>query len=432
MPKKPLGWTTAWLGFGLVLPILFLHYETARNSAWLLSLFGISFVAYGLLYFKSEFSFKQILIVAIFIRLALFFGAPTLSDDYFRFIWDGHIRAEGINPYESTPAELIKEQPENLNEVFEKLNSQEYHSTYPPFSQYVFSIPSYLGIKSLFWTLTTFRIILLLFEIGVIWLLFQLTSSASRVVLYALNPLVILELIGNVHFEGMVLFFILLAWWFYEKGNWKKAALALSFGVLTKLTPLMFLPVLFRKLGWQKSIKSYALIGVSIVFFSLPFLDFQMLDGMGSGLDLFFRKFEFNAGLFFLMRAIGYWVKGYDVVQTVGPWLSVIAFGLIMTYCLYKVKEHTDWAKAFTIILLIQLIFATTVHPWYVIPLIAFGCMSGYAFPIIWSGLVFVSYSGYTENGYQHPMIWIAIEYFIVIGVASFELYKNKTLLKHV
>lgn len=432
MPKWRFDLRTGWLVLGLVLSILCIHYGVARNSIWLLPCYSVAFVCYLIVCLKVEFSFLQLLVVAIAIRLGLFWGVPSLSDDYFRFVWDGQIRTEDFNPYTSSPAELVDQLPERFNSLYSCLNSSKYHSTYPPLSQYIFSIPAWSGINDVFWFMTVMRSILLLFDIGVLILLFQFTARVSSVLVYAFNPLVILELTGNLHFEGVVIFFLLLAWWLYKKGNGLSAALALSFGILTKLTPLMFLPVLFRKLGFQKAVLNYLVIVAGIVLFSIPFLDFHILGGMGDGLDLFFRKFEFNAGLFFLIREIGFWFKGYDTVQTVGPWLSIIAFGLIVVYSILIVEKSTNWAKAFTVILFVQLIFATTVHPWYIIPLVAFGCVTGYAFPVVWSGLIFLSYLGYSTDGYQHPVLWIAIEYLVVLGVGSYELIKGKTLFKYV
>lgn len=432
MPKKPLGFKTGWLILGLVVPILFMHFEMARSSVWLVPIYGVAFVFYLLIIFKIDFSFTQLVITALLIRLVLFFGTPSLSDDYYRFIWDGQIGSEGISPYQATPEILIDHLSDEKQTIYEKLNSQAYHSTYPPLSQYIFAIPALIGIKDVFWSMTVMRLVLLLFEMGIIFLLFQMTRSNTNVLLYALNPLIILELTGNLHFEGVVIFLILLAWWFYKQKKWIGGAVALSLGVLAKLTPLMFLPMLIKKIGIRNATLSYLTIGASIVLFSVPFMSLEIIDGLSNGLDLFFRKFEFNAGLFFLIREIGFWLKGYDIVQTAGPWLTVIAFVLILGYSLFAVNDRTEWANAFTVVLFIQLIFATTVHPWYVIPLVAFSCFTGFTFPIVWSGLVFLSYLGYSESGYQHPMGWIAMEYILVMGIATYELFRNKPLFKNV
>lgn len=432
MPKWGFGVKTVILFLGLLLPILTIHYGTERSSNWLIVSYLVAFISYLVFYKKVDLNFNQLLLLAIVMRVLLFFGSPRLSDDYYRFIWDGQIWVEGINPYSSTPADLMNELPAGYDELYQRLNSPEYHSTYPPLSQYIFSIPAWFGIKDVFLSMTLIRIVLLLFEVAAIYLLFQLTSDSSKVMIYALNPLVILELIGNLHFEGLVVFFVLLAGWLYQKEQWRKAAVALSLGILAKLTPLMFLPILLKKTGFQRAAIGYIIIGSILVGLSFPILDFEILKGMFSGLDLFFRKFEFNAGLFFLIRETGFWVMGYDIVQTAGPRMSYAAFAIIMVYSFVVVNRNTDWFKALTFVLFVQLILATTVHPWYVIPLVAFSCMTGYAFPIVWSFLAVLSYIGYSSAGYTHPMLWIALEYSVIMGVGFYEIIKRKPLLPYV
>lgn len=432
MPKKGgLDIKTLLLFLGLLISTLLIHYKIQRSSDWLIPLYFLSFGFYFACYKKASLSFNQLLAFAILIRLLLFFSPPALSDDYYRFVWDGQLWAQGTNPYVSSPDHLIEDLPASYDHLYDQLNSQEYHTTYPPLSQYIFSIPAWLGVREVPTAVMMIRGVLFLFEIGTLLLLLQLTSPA-RVSIYALNPLVILELTGNLHFEGLVIFFTLLGYWLYQKGHWPKAAIALSLGVLAKLTPLMFLPVLIKKLGIKRASQSYMLMVSVLVLLSLPILNYEIIKGLFTGLDLFFRKFEFNAGLFFLTREVGFWVIGYDVVQTAGPRLSYVAFGLIMIYSFVVIHKKTDWLVAFSTILFIQLLFATTVHPWYVITLVAFSGLTGFLFPVIWSLLAFLSYAGYSPEGYTHPMTLITLEYMIVILLGTYEIVKQKPLLNDV
>ncbi|MGI9553793.1 MAG: hypothetical protein ACR2NC_02625, partial [Thermodesulfobacteriota bacterium] len=48
-------------------------------------------------------NFKKILfyifIIGLLIRVITLFSIPVLEDDYFRYLWDGSVTANGINPY---------------------------------------------------------------------------------------------------------------------------------------------------------------------------------------------------------------------------------------------------------------------------------------------------------------------------------------------
>lgn len=414
---------------GLLIAICFIHYGIERSSMWLLPAYGLAFVNYVIFYKKSVLDFRSLMILALVARIVLFMAPPSLSDDYHRFLWDGQVWVEGINPYQYTPQELDENKAFQNDVLYPKLNSVQYHTTYPPLSQYIFSLPAWFGIQSGFMGMTMIRFVLLLFEIGCVIILYLLTRQTAKVALYAFNPLVLLELTGNLHFEGVVIVFLLLAIWSFNNQQWMSGATAMALGILAKLTPLMLLPLWLKKLGLKNAVLGYLVLVITLVVLSIPLLNFEVLSGMLTGLDLFFRKFEFNAGLFFLFREIGYWIKGYDMVQTLGPMMSYVAFGAIMVYSIFMVKKETDWASAFTIIISIQLLLATTVHPWYVIPLLAFSCMTGYVFPVVWSLMAFLSYFGYSADGYDHPMFLIFLEYVLVCLVGFFELIKRRPLL---
>jgi hypothetical protein len=278
------------------------------------------------------------------------------------------------------------------------------------------------------------RGVILAFECGTWLILVNLLKphdAGKGLAIYALNPLVILELTGNLHFEGIVLFFVLLAIFAFQKYKYMHGAVALAFGVLTKLTPLMFLPLLFKKKGLKKSTIAFLLIGVVIFLFSIPLINLDVLIGFKQSLSLFFYKFEFNASLFFLVRFFGFQMVGYDVIQTFGPLMSIVSLFIILIYSLVVVKKETDWSVAISTVLFTQLIFATTVHPWYIIPLVALSPLTGYLFPIFWSYLIFLTYVGYLPDGYSHQFSIIALEYIIVIGLAGYEILLNKPLLKN-
>ena len=280
------------------------------------------------------------------------------------------------------------------------------------------------------------RAIILSFEIGCMVLISRLLKStnvmSSHALIYALNPLVILELTGNLHFEGIMLFFLLGFVYFFQKGKTISPSISMAFGIATKLIPLMFLPLLIKKISLAKTILAYLLIGTTTLLLFLPFLEVQFISGMSGSLDLFFRKFEFNGGLMFLFREIGFYFKGYDIIGTLGPLMSIAAMVFILIYSFFIFGKKTYLPTAFIVISFIQLSLATTVHPWYIIPLLAFSALTKFKFPIVWSLLIFLTYLGYGIEGYEHPFFIIALEYTVVIPLALFEImkYRNINYLK--
>lgn len=420
--------------------LFYIHYFLQREDTILLcGLYTFAFALYLYTLRYSKFSTKEILVLGIVSRLMLFWSLPNLSDDFYRFIWDGRLIANGINPFFHTPDFFMQNQVSFSAlspELYENLNSKSYFTIYPPISQLVFWISTLSTPNSINGSVLVMRIIILSFEIGCMVLISKLLRNtnlkSSNVLIYALNPLVILELTGNLHFEGIMLFFLLGLVYFIQKEKTISSSISMAFGIATKLIPLMFLPLLFKKLSPAKAILAYLIIGIITLLLFLPFLDVQFILGMSGSLDLFFRKFEFNGGLLFLFREIGFYFKGYDIIGTLGPWMSIIALVLILVYSFLIFHKNTNLPTAFIVISFIQLSLATTVHPWYIIPLIAFSALTTFKFPIVWSMLIFLTYLGYTVEGYEHPFFIIALEYLVVVPLAIFEImkYRISTYLK--
>ena len=82
--------------------------------------------------------------------------------------------------------------------------------------------------------------------------------DARGVFLYLFNPLVIIELTGNIHFEAVMIFFVPPTRSSCIKKQFLGAALALAMAIQAKLLPLDHFPLLIRKFGLLKHIFSEA------------------------------------------------------------------------------------------------------------------------------------------------------------------------------
>ncbi|MEQ8530989.1 MAG: hypothetical protein RIB86_04020, partial [Imperialibacter sp.] len=198
--------------------------------------------------------------------------------------------------------------------------------------------------------------------------------------------------------------------------------LALAAAIATKLTPVIAGPVLMFAAGKKNWWKVVLVTMLGSLLFFLPLTDLTWLTGQGESLDLYFRKFEFNAAFYYLFREIGFWWKGYNIIATLGPRLALSGGVLIL------IVSWTNWPKDRSLFQVLSIVFfiyylaATTVHPWYVVPLVALSVFSGYKFPIVWSYTILWTYIGYTATGYEIPWWAIITEYLLVIGVFIWEV----------
>ncbi|MEM0939742.1 MAG: hypothetical protein AAGI25_08115 [Bacteroidota bacterium] len=401
------------------------------QSGALLMAFVSSFICY-LFLLQEQKSDRLLFVFGLLARLVLFFSLPSLSDDVYRFIWDGLLLKNGIHPFSALPESYLAQEIPGLDkELFKKLNSPNYFTIYPPFNQAIFWLSVNLSTSWLA-SVNIMRSILSAADIGSFLLLRKTLEHYKKdrhlAFWYFLNPLVVVELTGNLHFEGLVVFFLLIGALAFEKQrNWLSVS-GFGLAIGTKLLPLIYLPSLFfyglEMKRWWIALASAILGAITI----LPMLNETLITGMASSLELYFRKFEFNASLYFIAREIGFLIYGYNNIAKIGPLLSVLSLLSILGVSAVASVKKWNLFKSFLFILTIYLFFATIIHPWYIIPLIAFGILSRYRFPILWSFLIFLTYLGYTTHGFELPLWIVFLEYLSVSTFAVAELVKFKHL----
>ncbi len=378
--------------------------------------------------------YKFWLIASVVFRVALLFCLPALSDDFYRFIWDGRLLAAGIHPFAEVPS-FYMSRPVSIPgidaDLFNKLNSKETFTIYPPVAQFIFWLSVRLSTGSVYSTMVVMKVILFIFEIGTLWIFPKITRQfnipAKTVLIYALNPLVILELTGNLHFEGIMIFFLLLAVLLVSRRQQFASAVAWSFSICTKLIPLLFLPLLVRYLGWQKAITFWLIAALFTIILFLPLLSADVINGLSISIGYYFQRFEFNASLYYIIRALGYLLAGFNVIHYSGPLLAALATIVILKISLGKLPETFPGAMDVAVFtrmlwcLLAYFLCTTILHPWYILTLLAVSVFTPYRFTVIWTAMIFLTYEGYTANSFKENLLLIAIEYIVVIGYFLYE-----------
>lgn len=414
--------------------LLSIHLFIERHqSEALIPLYFLAFGCYYFLTISHELSLKEIVYAGSFMRLLMFFGDPALSDDFYRFIWDGRLINQGIHPFLYLPSEIIANYsiPGVDTSLFEKLNSQDYFTIYPSISQLIFYLSTFSGTHEIFWEVLTMRSILFCFDIGsmmILWKLLRLNDMPiSKLSLFAFNPLIILELTGNLHFEGVMIFFLLLFVYLYMRKSLYGAAVALAFAISTKVVPLIFIPYVFFKERHGRGILFSLTAGLICVVLAVPLLSATFITHLQKSIMLFINNFEFNASIYFLVRAIGSWLMGYNPIAFVGPLLSLIVFvGISALGYIAGRKIHMSMVATMVLSLTIYLLFSTTVHPWYSLPLLSLAILTKFKYPVLWTALIFISYIGYSADGYGIKSVWLFLEYISLFAFMIYEFNESK------
>ncbi|MGB1205748.1 MAG: hypothetical protein ACPG5B_08890 [Chitinophagales bacterium] len=384
----------------------------------------------------------------IFIRFLLIFAEPALTDDFYRFVWDGHLWLEGISPFLATPTQLIESCQtttplisanfcEQMLPIYENLNSPDYFSIYPPVCQWIFAFGVWCFPNHMLGAVSMMKFCIFCFECGSIYLIYKLLLQFGlpykNTILYVLNPLVIIELCGNLHFEAAMIFCLLYTVYTLKAitesqkySHFIQSAIAMALAFCSKLIPLIFLPFFIRRLGLKKLFLYVSIMAfVSILAFS-SFLNLKIINHLLSSVGLYFQSFEFNASIYYLIRAIGFYITDYNIIHIAGKLLAFCTFFSIFAIA-YKEKTVTKQSllQFFMWALFLYLAFATTIHPWYLCALVAFSVFTPFRFPIVWSAVVILSYYTYISTDYAENIWFVIFEYLVVYAYLAYELWKN-------
>ena len=389
---------------------------TVYSSLFLLS--------YLILKNKRHYNFKVLLLSGVLFRFCLIFSTPALSDDFYRFFWDGRIQQLGFNPFDFTPRQFLNQNSDAfLSQLFPYLNSPDYFSVYPQLSQILFNIVSVIGKDSLQTNLIAMKSIIFITEIGTLYLLSKLANNRkqdpSHLLIYLLNPLIIIELTGNIHLEAFMIFFFLLAVMLFDKQRFIGSATALSLSIQTKLLPILAVPFLIKKIGIKKTI-GYGLICLLItVFISIGSINTsERLAHIAESLNLYYGKFEFNGGIYLFFRSIGWTVMGYNPIAILSKLMILFTLaGILIVYL-----KESDMLSGFFWALIIYLGFAAIIHPWYLTPLVALSMFVKFRFILVWSALIPLSYISYKTLPYSENYWITGVEYLIVMGYLLWEV----------
>lgn len=420
----------------------------------LFSLYGILFLLFLFFIKQHSNNLKLLTYLAFGFRALFLLAIPNLSQDFYRFLWDGRMLVEGFNPYLFTPNSFVESgnfpinQGQELIDGMGSLNASHF-SNYPPINQLCFYIASLFAGNSILGSVVVLRLLIIIADFGTMYfgvkLLRNLNLPVSNIFWFILNPFIIIELTGNLHFEGVMIFFLVWSLYLLQKKQWLLASVLLGLSISVKLIPLMFLPVFFKwfysrtqnSLNLSKLVGFYFVVGITTLLTFLPFYNADFMGNYTKTIGLYFQNFEFNASFYYLARAIGYQLTGYNQIAIIGKIIPVIVFLTILIISFFR--KNQDFKT-----LLVSMLFcisvyyftATTVHPWYIAMVLVLGIFSNFKFPIVWSFVIMLSYLAYMNSDNKENYLILIIEYLCIYGVFIWEVFiksskiNKKTLSK--
>ncbi|HUI30537.1 MAG TPA: glycosyltransferase 87 family protein [Candidatus Acidoferrales bacterium] len=356
--------------------------------------------------------FLVLIITGLVLRLVLIPIHPIGSDDFYRYLWDGKVIANGINPYRYSPSDpaLTGLHSQILPA---RVNFADMKTIYPPLAEILFYLAyrisgeNFLGIKLL---LFVFDIMTLF---GIFMIVRKLNLSRKNILLYALCPLPLFQFFVDGHMDGFGLPLLVFGILFYITDKKLLSYFLIGLSICIKPLALIVIPIfVFSERGMLNRLK---VVTVPIAVCVLLYLPFLFSGSPFQALITFTENWTFNGVVFDLLNSFL-----NDNQRT----RAVCALLLLVLYAPIVLSRKELLTKIYLSVFLLM-IFSPVVHPWYLSWL-------AILLPLHprWSGIAFVSLislTSFTLVTYQLTGVWkdyLAVLLFEYVPVLSMFLYE--------
>ena len=316
-------------------------------------------------------------------RLTLLFRPADLSDDIFRYLWDGRVARAALSPYAYAPNDpaLATISPS----LRDRLAHRDIRGVYPPVAQAVFR---HLGTEAnamplkAFFAAADLSVVALIAASGV-------PGAAFGAALYAFHPLPITETAGQGHLDTLGVALLLCAMAFLARGGRVVSGAALASSVLTKYVPLAALLVFVRRGRWRLA------FGFALTVAALWLAASRGGTSPAGGVGQYATRWNFNSPAY--MSAVGLmeasrasdrakaafldWKEKHghpDWTLRVFPlfysaFFARVLLGALLFAALIVIAVRVrDFEAAVFASLAALLLLSPTIHPWYVLWVLPF------------------------------------------------------------
>ncbi len=393
-------------------------------------------------------TWRQMLFVAVVARLFFLSLPPTLSDDIYRYLWDGRVTVAGINPYAHSPDSdrlaSLREGP--WERVWQQTAHRDVETVYPPVALGVFSIAALLPAP-----LLSYKLILVALDLLGCVLLIRLaerigvsssgtagrTAGRLAALAYVWNPLVLLEVAGMGHIDGAGLAPVALAVsWLVPstegpRGSrgWLASAVAAAVAVLVKLVPLVALG--FWALRSGRAWRYLGVVALLLVVCVGPLL--VALGGAPPGLVTYGMHWEFNGPLYEplwrlidgldvealtkrgfdrLKEATGaheFWNGFYSYIYPQFLAKVALAGGLGLWLLGVLLRTERDPVRGTARIFAATLMAIATVYPWYLLWLLPWSALERSRAVLLLSATLLLAYLPLLSGVDYFPWVWLVV-----------------------
>jgi len=354
-------------------------------------LFVVQRILIGLLFFIAIININKVPIKETWIAWIIFSGllarvvlipsSPILEDDFYRYLWDGAVTANGFNPYVQSPQDVLDKNinvPDKIldlakesGEVINKINHPKIKTLYPALSQLTFAV-SYIIFP---WSVVGWKFVMLIGDILLLFFLIRILKELKLPIvfisIYWLNPIVLHEFFNTGHYDLFALLFTAISIYYFLNNKYLTSSAMLALAVGFKLWPVLIFPIFLRRLTNQKG----KLILNGIVFSLVVIIIFIPVLLAGYDENQGFMKYATNwinnAAFYTLLKdGIELFTTTFKIyyvcADCVARWIvGGIVFITLLFLIRKPAKNNLDITDKILMIIAISFLISPTQFPWY-------------------------------------------------------------------
>lgn len=358
--------------------------ETISAFVRLALLQCVLYAAAAIVAWRARSSRTTLLVIIIFaalFRLAILFEPPRLSDDIYRYVWDGRVQAAGVNPYRYVPADPALARLRDAA-IYEHVNRRDYAPTiYPPVAQMIFYVATRAS-ESVVWM----KCVMVAFEALALWAISALLASfelpRQRILLAAWHPLMVWEIAGSGHLDAIMICFVALALLAHCRRREGLTGFLLACAALTKLYPVALAPALYRRWNWKTPVVFVATVVVAY----FPYLSVGLRRAVGY-LPGYAEEEGLHSGARFYLLSLARKVFGEGLPNGAFILFALVVLGALGAWMLWR-REDSDRsfvARAFVIAVAFTVLLSPR-YSWYFVWLVPFLCVvpASFVVPVVY------------------------------------------------
>ena len=361
----------AYLGLGLLaagLCGLALSGDLIVHIERFVAFYGVSLAGFALLATAAtSLPLRGALVAAVVLRVIFLPGTPSLTDDLYRYQWDGRVQQAGINPYRYAPVDPPLDRVGYVDRAL--VNHPQVRTVYPPLAEATF-----FGVAATGGGVLAFKLLFGAFDLltaAAVWWLADAKRRRRATVLYLLCPAVIVQTWGAAHLEIMAVSLVVLAAATLLRGRDWQAGVLLGLAAAFKLTPAALLvPVLLG--GRAKTARFLAGFLPALV---LPYVPYVLSGGASGSLLESGTGWTGGALLFSLLAKV--------VDPGVARILCLAVFLAGAMWIARSLRGRARTAPAFAWTLTLLVVCLPVVHAWYWLAPLALGLAAGIWLPVV-------------------------------------------------